>query len=121
MNSMNYTIVKYDCNLIHQKIIDAISLEYKSYNFAQKFAFKLGSSLRGIKNFISTPQASALGLISFWASFIITLLFITMAINTFTAYVIFGLFLVIHTHLTFDAVSALIKESLFNFYKEYYV
>jgi adenosine deaminase len=36
----------------------------------------------------------------------------TLAINTLTGYVVFGLIFLIHTHLTFDAVEALVKEAM---------
>lgn len=114
MNSIYYTATQHDMQTIHKNIMDAISIEYHSYTKSQKIAYKIGASLRSIKNFTRTPQASALGLISFWAAFVITYFFVTLAINTFTAYVVFGLLFLIHTHLTFDAVEALIKEAMVN-------
>jgi hypothetical protein len=97
---------------LHKDIMNAISVEYHNYTKPQKLAYKIGATFKSLKNFMSTPQASALGLISFWAAFVITYLFITLAINTFTAYIVFGLIFLIYTHLTFDAVDALVKEAL---------
>lgn len=112
MNSMYYTTHQMDMHTIHKNIMDAISIEYYNYTKPQKVAYKIGQTVKSFKNFISTPQASALGLISFWAAFVISYFFLTIAINTFTAYVVFGLIFLIHTHLTFDAVEALVKEAI---------
>lgn len=112
MNSTYYTPQQIDLQQLHTNIMNAISIEYYHYTKPQKVAYKIGQTLKSFKNFMSTPQASALGLISFWAAFVITYFFLTIAINTFTAYVVFGLIFLIHTHLTFDAVEALVKEAI---------
>lgn len=112
MNNIYYSEQQIDMQQIHKQIMDAISIEYHSYTKVERFAYKLGSFARSFKNFMGTPQASALGLISFWAAFVITYFFLTLAINSFTAYVVFGLIFLIHTHLTFDAVEALVKEAM---------
>lgn len=112
MNNIYYSEQQINMQDIHKQIMNAISLEYYSYTKAERFAYKVGSITRSIKNFMGTPQASALGLISFWAAFVVTYFFLTLAINSFTAYVVFGLIFLIHTHLTFDAVEALVKEAM---------
>jgi hypothetical protein len=112
MNSIYYSNQQINMQAIHKNIMDTISIEYYNYTKPQKVAYKIGQTLKSFKNFMSTPQASALGLISFWAAFVISYFFLTLAINTFTAYVIFGLIFLIHTHLTFDAVDALVKEAI---------
>lgn len=94
----------------------SINLQYLNYTKTEKVFFKIGRLTKSIKNFIFTPQASALALISFWAAFILTYFLLTLTVNTLLAYTIFGLILLIHTHITFDAVDALIKESVYNYY-----
>jgi hypothetical protein len=112
MNSIHYSNQQFDMQMLHKHIMDAVSIEYYNYTKPQKVAYKIGQTFNSFKNFMSTPQASALGLISFWAAFVISYFFLTLAINTFAAYVVFGLIFLIHTHLTFDAVDALVKEAI---------
>ena len=116
MSTIYYNTNNYDILNLHSKVMKSISLEYLNYNKSQKIFYKMGRLTKSVKNFIFTPQASAMALISFWASFILTYFLITLAINTVSAYIIFGLILLIHTHITFDAVDALIKESMSNYY-----
>ncbi len=116
MSTIYYNTNNYDILNLHSKVMKSISLEYLNYNKSQKILYKMGRLTKSVKNFIFTPQASAMALISFWASFILTYFLITLAINTASAYIIFGLILLIHTHITFDAVDALIKESMSNYY-----
>jgi hypothetical protein len=112
MNSLYYSNEQIDMQMLHKKIMDAVSIQYYNYTKPQKVAYKIGQTFKSFKNFMSTPQASALGLISFWAAFVISYFFLTLAINSFTAYIVFGLIFLIHTHLTFDAVDALVKEAI---------
>lgn len=112
MNNMYYTTNQLTMQDLHNKVMDAISIEYYNYTRSEKFAYKVGSTIKTLKNFFRTPQATALGLISFWAAFVISFFFVTLAINTLTAYMVFGLLFLIHTHLTFDAVEALVKEAI---------
>jgi hypothetical protein len=116
MSTIYYNTQNYNIHSLHSQIMKSISYEYSKYTKAQKISYKFGRLTRSVKNFIFTPQASAMALISFWASFILTYFLITLAINTPLAYIMFGLILLIHTHITFDAVDALIKESMSNYY-----
>lgn len=117
MSVTNYTISLSEIETLHSQIMKSISLQYVNYNVSQKVFYKLGRFTRSIKTFIFTPQASALALISFWAAFVLTYLLLTLAVNTVSAYALFGLIILIHTHITFDAVDALIKESVYQYYK----
>lgn len=112
MNSLYYSTQQLDVESLHKSVMDSISISYYNYTKSQKVAYKCGKAMCAIKNFIYTPQASALGLISFWAAFTIAFFLLTLAINTFTGYIAFGLLFLIHTRLTFDAVEALIKEAI---------
>lgn len=116
MSTTYYTTQSIDIDSLHHQIMKSISYKYSTYNKSQKIFYKIGKITKSVKNFIFTPQATALALLSFWAAFILTYFLITLAINTVSAYVIFGLILLIHTHITFDAVDALIKESIINHY-----
>lgn len=116
MSTLYYNTNNYHIDALHKQIMKTISYEYLNYTKAQKVFYKIGRFTASLKNFIFTPQASAMALISFWAAFILTYFLITLAINTLSAYIIFGLILLIHTHITFDAVDALIKESVSNYY-----
>lgn len=112
MNAIYYSTQEWDLNTIHKQVMNAVSIHYINYTKTEKMAFKVGKTFKSVKNFFGTPQASALGLISFWAAFVITFLFAAIAINTLTAYLVFGILFLIHTHLTFDAVAALVKEAM---------
>ena len=112
MTNISYSYQQLDNNILHNSVMESISIAYSSYTPSQKTAYKVGKAFSAIKKFILTPQASALGLISFWAAFTISFFLFTLAINTLSAYVVFGLLFLIHTHLTFSAVEALIKEAI---------
>lgn len=112
MNSVYYTTSQYDMDALHRKVMESISVTYYNYTKSEKIAYKIGRLFKSVKNFAGTPQASALGLIAFWAAFVITAMMLAMSINTFMAYLIFGIIFLIHTHLTFDAVSALVQQAL---------
>lgn len=116
MSNTYYTISLPEIENLHSQIMKTISVQYLNYNRSQKAFYKLGRFTKSIKTFFFTPQASALALISFWAAFVLTYFLLTVAINTVSAYVIFGLIILIHTHITFDAVDALIKESVYQYY-----
>lgn len=99
--------------LTPKNVMNAISVEYLNYTKSQKMAYRAGKRLSAVVKYFKTPQASALGLVSFWAAFTVFMFFMTLATNTFLAYVAFGLIFLIHTHLTFEAVESLVKEAIF--------
>jgi succinate-acetate transporter protein len=107
-----YTLDHLSSLLNHKNVMDAISVEYLNYTKSQKLAYRAGKRLSATIKYFKTPQASALGLISFWAAFTVFMFFATLASNTFLAYVAFGLLFLIHTHLTFEAVESLVKEAI---------
>lgn len=113
MENILYTSNQYNAIDLHQKVMDAIHNHYASYTLGEKIAFKIGKNIKSFKNFMSKPQATALGLISFWAAFIVTYFMFTIALNTYLAYLLFAAILIVYTNLTFRAVDSLVKEAIF--------
>jgi len=116
MNTSYYPHEQIDTLALHGQVMSYLSdnYNYNSCTFSEKISHKLGTFVHHIKNYKNTPQATALGLISFWAAFTITYLFAAISVSTFLSYVIFALFFIIYTNLTFKAVSSLIKEAMIN-------
>jgi hypothetical protein len=112
---VTYTIPHIDIQNLHKQVMNSIYIEYNSYTKTEKLSFKIGRACSSFKNFISTPQASALTLLSFWAAFVVTYFLLTLAANTVLAYVVFGLVFLLYTKATFKAVDALIKEAILTF------
>lgn len=112
INSITYT----DIDCLHRHVVNSIYLEYNNYTRTEKLSFKIGRFCSGFKNFMATPQATALTLLSFWASFVVIYFLLTLAANTLLAYVVFGLVFLIYTNATFKAVDALIKDAIMNLF-----
>jgi hypothetical protein len=82
--------------------------EYVTYKLAQKTS-------RFFK-FMRSPQIKVLSLLVFWAFFVTSWLLASFAIGTLAAFIVFGVMIALYTNATMEAVSSIIRNTMFNYY-----
>lgn len=94
--------------------VDAI---YKDTHTRSEYLFyKLGQKTSSFVSFVKSPQMKAIGIIVFWAFFVASWMMTAFAINTLSAFVIFGAIIALYTNLTATAVSSIVKNTMMNYY-----
>lgn len=84
--------------------------EYLSYKLAQKTS-------RFFK-FMRSPQVKVVNLLLFWAFFVTSWLITSFTVGTLAAFIVFGSIIALYTNATMEAVSSIIRGTMFNYYSE---
>lgn len=98
-------------------VTDNVDAIYKSTHTRSEYLFyKLGQKTSSFIGFVKSPQMKAIAIIIFWAFFVTSWIMAAFAINTVSAFVIFGAIIALYTNLTATAVSAIVKNTMINYY-----
>jgi hypothetical protein len=98
-------------------VIGNVDLIYKqSHTRTEYFTYKLGKSASRFLTFVKSPQIKVFSLIVFWAMFVTSWLLAAFAVGTVGAFVVFGLMIALYSSATAEAVAAIIKQTMLNYY-----
>ena len=98
-------------------VIGNVDLIYKqSHTRTEYFTYKLGKSASRFLTFVKSPQIKVFSLIVFWAMFVTSWLLAAFAVGTVGAFIVFGLMIALYSSATAEAVAAIIKQTMLNYY-----
>jgi len=98
-------------------VIGSVDLIYKqSHTRTEYLTYKLGKGASRFFTFMKSPQVKVFSLIVFWAMFVTSWLLSAFAVGTVGAFIIFGLIIALYSSATAEAISAIIKHTMINYY-----
>jgi len=98
-------------------VVDNVDDIYKKTHTRSEYLFyKLGQKTHATMRFFRSPQVKVLAMLVFWALFVTTWVMAAFQIATLSAFVFFGALIAIYTNLTASAVSAIIRDTMVNYY-----
>lgn len=98
-------------------VIGNVDLIYKqSHTRTEYLTYKLGKGASRFLTFVKSPQIKVFSLIVFWAMFVTSWLLSAFAIGTVGAFIVFGLIIALYSSATAEAISAIIKHTMLNYY-----
>lgn len=98
-------------------VIGSVDLIYKqSHTRTEYLTYKLGKGASRFFTFIKSPQIKVFSLIVFWAMFVTSWLLSAFAVGTVGAFIVFGLIIALYSSATAEAISAIIKDTMINYY-----
>lgn len=100
-------------NIVNQNV-DKIYKE--THSRSQYLTYKVAKGTSKFFKFMRSPQIKVINIVMFWAIFVASWIMAAFAYGTFLAFVAFGLIIALYTDLTSAAVSAIIKDTIFNYY-----
>lgn len=100
-------------------VITNVDAFYKqTHTRTEYFTYKLGKGASRFFTFMKSPQVKVFSLIVFWAMFVASWLLSAFAIGTVGAFIVFGLIIALYSSATAEAVAAIIKNTMMNYYSE---
>ena len=98
-------------------VIGSVDLIYKqSHTRTEYLTYKLGKGASRFFTFMKSPQIKVFSLIVFWAMFVTSWLLSAFAVGTVGAFIVFGLIIALYSSATAEAISAIIKHTMINYY-----
>jgi hypothetical protein len=98
-------------------VIGSVDLIYKqSHTRTEYLTYKLGKRASRFFTFMKSPQVKVFSLIVFWAMFVTSWLLSAFAVGTVGAFIVFGLIIALYSSATAEAISAIIKHTMINYY-----
>jgi hypothetical protein len=98
-------------------VIGNVDLIYKqSHTRTEYLTYKLGKGASRFFTFVKSPQIKVFSLIIFWAMFVTSWLLTAFAVGTVGAFIVFGLIIAMYSSATAEAISAIIKHTMLNYY-----
>ena len=98
-------------------VIGSVDLIYKqSHTRTEYLTYKLGKGASRFFTFMKSPQIKVFSLIVFWAMFVTSWLLSAFAVGTVGAFIVFGLIIALYSSATAEAISAIIKDTMINYY-----
>lgn len=98
-------------------VIANVDKIYKeTHTRSEYFTYKLGQKTSRFFKFMRSPQIKVLSLLVFWAFFVTSWVIAALSIATVPAFVLFGLMIALYTNATAEAVSSIIRNTMFNYY-----
>ena len=98
-------------------VIQNVDKIYKeTHTRSQYVTYKLGQKTSRFFKFMRSPQVKVLTLLVFWAFFVTSWILASFAISTVTAFIVFGTMIALYTSATAEAVSVMIRNTMFNYY-----
>ena len=98
-------------------VIGSVDLIYKqSHTRTEYLTYKLGKGASRFFTFMKSPQVKVFSLIVFWAMFVTSWLLSAFAVGTVSAFIVFGLIIALYSSATAEAISAIIKHTMINYY-----
>lgn len=88
----------------------------ETHTRSEYFTYKLGQKTSRFFKFMRSPQVKVLSLLIFWAFFVTTWAIAAFAMASIPAFILFGALIVLYTNATMEAVSSIIKNTMFNYY-----
>ena len=117
MNTINPPITEAQLLSMLNRVTENVDKIYKeTHNKSQYLIYKLGKGTSRFFKFMRSPQIKVVNIIMFWAIFVASWIMAAFAYGTLLAFVAFGLIIALYTDLTSAAVSAIIKETILNYY-----
>ena len=92
------------------------SIYKKSHTRTEYLTYKLGKSASRFFTFVKSPQIKVFSLIVFWAMFVTSWLLSAFAVGTVAAFIVFGLIIAMYSSATAEAISAIINNTMINYY-----
>lgn len=98
-------------------VIQNVDKIYKeNHTRTQYLTYKFGQKTSRFFKFMRSPQIKVLSLLVFWAFFVTSWLLSSFAVGTLSAFIVFGLMIALYTNATMEAVSTIIRNTMFNYY-----
>jgi hypothetical protein len=98
-------------------VIGSVDLIYKqSHTRTEYLTYKLGKGASRFFTFMKSPQVKVFSVIVFWAMFVTSWLLSAFAVGTVGAFIVFGLIIALYSSATAEAISAIIKHTMINYY-----
>lgn len=98
-------------------VLQNVDKIYKeSHTRTQYITYKFGQKTSRFFKFMRSPQVKVLSLLVFWAFFVTSWALASFAIGTLSAFILFGVMIALYTNATMEAVSSIIRNTMFNYY-----
>lgn len=114
LSSMTIDDIISNINYVIQNVDDIYK---KTHSRSEYIFYKFGQKTSSVFSFFRSPQAKVISLLVFWAFFVTSWVMTAFAISTLSAFVLFGVLIALYTNLTATAVSSIVKNTMFNYYK----
>lgn len=102
--------------MLKNVIVNVDDIYKKTHTKTEYLTYKLGKSASRFVKFMRSPQMKVINLVLFWAVFVASWIITAVASGSFLAFLAFGAIIAIYTDLTATAVSAIIKDTILNYY-----
>lgn len=117
MNTINSPITEAQLLSMLNMVTENVDKIYKeTHNKSHYLTYKLGKGTSRFFKFMRSPQIKVVNIVMFWAIFVASWIMAAFAYGTLIAFVAFGLIIALYTDLTAAAVSAIIKDTISNYY-----
>lgn len=98
-------------------VVSNVDKIYKeTHTRSQYLVYKLGQKTSRFMKFMRSPQVKVLTLLVFWAFFVTSWILASFAVGTLSAFILFGVMIALYTNATAEAVSSIIRNTMFNYY-----
>lgn len=98
-------------------VVQNVDKIYKeSHTRSQYLTYKFGQKTSRFFKFMRSPQVKVLTLLVFWAFFVTSWILASFAMSTVMAFIVFGTMIALYTSATAEAVSVMIRNTMFNYY-----
>lgn len=117
MNTINPTITEEQLFSMMQNVVGRVDHIYKeTHTKTEYLTYKIGQKTSRFFKFMRSPQIKVINMVMFWAIFVASWIMAAVAYSSVLAFIAFGLIIAVYTDLTATAVSAIIKDTMMNYY-----
>ena len=117
MNTVTEPITRQQIvDMLNSVIVNVDDIYKKTHTKTEYLTYKIGKSTSRFFKFMRSPQVKVINLVLFWAVFVASWIITAVAFGSLLAFIAFGAIIAIYTDLTATAVSAIIKDTIFNYY-----
>jgi uncharacterized membrane protein YczE len=117
MNTINPSLTEKDLYSMIQNVVGRVDDIYKqTHSRSEYLTYKIGQKTSRFFKFMRSPQVKVINMVMFWAIFVASWIMAAVAYGSVFAFIAFGLIIAIYTDITATAVSAIIKDTMVNYY-----
>lgn len=117
MNTINPSLTEKDLYSMIQNVVGRVDDIYKqTHSRSEYLTYKIGQKTSRFFKFMRSPQIKVINMVMFWAIFVASWIMAAVAYGSVLAFIAFGLIIAIYTDITATAVSAIIRDTMLNYY-----
>jgi len=117
MSTVNPPLTEQQLYSMIENVVGRVDQIYKqTHTRSEYLTYKLGQKTSKFFKFMKSPQLKVINMVMFWAIFVASWIMAAFAYGSLTAFIAFGLIIAVYTDITATAVSAIIKDTMLNYY-----